>query len=132
MEARTVTLQLPENLYARLQSLAADEQTEPVEVIARLVALARQRRASSPERDPVLDLVGAYRSQRPLIDGIPVSQDPDLYLAAEALGERANGMHAWEIAPARYVRGQDGRPVRLLHSHKPRQQSPFTSLRPSL
>ncbi len=112
MDARTVTLQLPENLYAQLQSLAADEQTEPVEVIARLVALARQRRSSSPERDPVLDLVGAYRSRRPLIDGIPVSQDPDLYLAAEALGERANGMHAWEIAPARYIQGQDGRPVR--------------------
>jgi len=95
-----------------LQSLAADEQTEPVKVIARLVTLARQRRASAPERDPVLGLIGAYHSRRPLIDGIPVSQDPDLYLAAEALGERANGMHAWEIAPARYARGEDGHPVR--------------------
>ncbi len=81
-------------------------------MIARLITLARQRRASASERDPVLGLIGAYHSRRPLIDGIPVSQDPDLYLAAEALGERANEMHAWEIAPARYAQGEDGHPVR--------------------
>lgn len=107
-----VTLQLPENLYARLQALAAEEQADAVEVIARLVALASQGRLLPPDHDPVLDLIGAYHSPRPLIDGIPVSEDPDLYLAAEALGERANGLHAWEIAPARYVQGVDGRPAR--------------------
>ena len=45
VEAEKVTFQLPAQLYADLQSLAADEQTDPVEVIARLVATARQRRA---------------------------------------------------------------------------------------
>ena len=45
MEVENVTFQLPAQLYADLQSLAADEQTDPVEVIARLVATARQRRA---------------------------------------------------------------------------------------
>ena len=45
MEAENVTFQLPAQLFADLQSLAADEQTDPVEVIARLVAIARQRRA---------------------------------------------------------------------------------------
>lgn len=112
MDTGTVTLQLPTQLYADLQSLATEEQTDLVEVIARLVAIARQRHAISSERNPVFDLIGAYHSQRPLIDDIPVSEDPDLYLVAEALGERAAGMHAWEIAPTRYEQGYDRRPVR--------------------
>ncbi len=112
MDKSTVTIQLPAQLYTELQSLATDEQKDPVEVIAHLVTIARERRVISSEGDPVFELIGAYHSQRPLIDGIPVSEDPDLYLAAEALGERANGMHAWEIAPTRYSQGQDGRPVR--------------------
>jgi predicted DNA-binding antitoxin AbrB/MazE fold protein len=62
--------------------------------------------------DPVFDLIGAYQSERPLIDDIPVSEDPDLYLVVEQLGEQAEGRHAWEIAPARYAQGPDGRPVR--------------------
>ena len=45
MKAENVTFQLPAQLYADLQSVAADEQTDPMEVIARLVATARQRRA---------------------------------------------------------------------------------------
>jgi hypothetical protein len=62
--------------------------------------------------DPVIALIGAYHSDRPLIDNIPVSEDPDLYLIAEALGERAKGMRAWELAPARYRKGPNGEPVR--------------------
>jgi hypothetical protein len=112
MDKTTVTIQLPAQLYADLRSLATDEQTDPVEVIAHLVTMARQRRVTSSEGDPLFDLIGAYHSQRPLIDGIPVSEDPDLYLVAAALGERATRMHAWEIAPTRYSQGQDGRPVR--------------------
>ncbi len=64
------------------------------------------------QHDPVLELLGAYASTVPLIDDIPVSADPDLYLAAEASGAQAKGLHAWEIAPARYERGPDGRAVR--------------------
>jgi hypothetical protein len=45
MNTTTVTLQLPASLYAELQALATDEQTDLVEVIACLVAMARQRRA---------------------------------------------------------------------------------------
>ena len=44
MDTTHVTLQLPARLYAELQSLAAEERTDPVEVIARLVAVAHQRR----------------------------------------------------------------------------------------
>lgn len=109
---KTVMLQIPEELYARLQAIAAREQADAIDVIARLVAQAGQGGVFPPDQDPVLDLIGAYRSPHPLIDGIPVSEDPDLYIAAEALGERASGLHAWEIAPHRYSQGADGRPVR--------------------
>lgn len=63
--------------------------------------------------DPVLELVGLFNSEKPLIDNIPVSEDPDLYLVADALGEQATGLHAWEIAPTRYRRGENDQPVRL-------------------
>lgn len=63
--------------------------------------------------DPVLQLVGAYEGERPLIDGIPVSEDPDLYLLAEMMGEDVYDRHAWEIAPQRYRRREEGQPVRI-------------------
>ncbi len=62
--------------------------------------------------DPVLELIGMFNSEKPLIDDIPVSEDPDLYLIAEAMGAEAVGLHAWEIAPLRYRRGPDGFPLR--------------------
>lgn len=64
------------------------------------------------ERDPVLELLGLFNDDKPLIDNIPVSEDPDLYLAAEAMGPKAAGLHAWEIAPARYERGFNNEPIR--------------------
>jgi len=45
MSASTVPLQLPAGLYAELQSLAKEEQTEPVVILSRLVTAARLRRA---------------------------------------------------------------------------------------
>ena len=110
MDGAVVNLQIPESVYIKLQTLAAQEQTDPVTVIARLVGVAHEQ-VVAPEADLLFDLIGTDRSQRPLIDDIPVSEDPDLYLVAEALGDRANGLHAWEIAPARYIRGQDGHPL---------------------
>jgi len=44
MESGTVVVELPVSLYSDLESLAADEQVELSEVIARLVDAARQRR----------------------------------------------------------------------------------------
>jgi predicted DNA-binding antitoxin AbrB/MazE fold protein len=63
--------------------------------------------------EPVFALIGAFSSEKPLIDDIPASEDPDLYLLAEALGDEAQQKHAWEIAPQRYRQGEDGRPVRI-------------------
>lgn len=51
MASETVILQLPASLYADLESLATEEQAEPVEVIARLVETARQQQqVESPTR----------------------------------------------------------------------------------
>jgi hypothetical protein len=43
MDTRTVTLQIPADLYADLQSLGTQAQASPVEVIARLVEAAQHR-----------------------------------------------------------------------------------------
>ena len=45
MDTEVVTIQLPARLYAELQSLAAEGQTDPVEVMDRLVTAAKQHRA---------------------------------------------------------------------------------------
>jgi len=45
MKTEVVSIQLPAHLYAELQSLAAEEQTDPVEIIDRLVTAASQHRA---------------------------------------------------------------------------------------
>ena len=63
--------------------------------------------------DPVFDLIGAFSSDKLLIDGIPVSQDPELYLIAEAIDADGQLRHAWEIAPQRYREGADGQAVRI-------------------
>lgn len=63
--------------------------------------------------DSVFDLIGAFSSDKLLIDGIPVSEDPDLYLIAEAMDAETRPLHAWEIAPQRYRRGENGQAVRI-------------------
>ncbi len=45
MSATNVKIELPAELYAKLQSLAAEEQTDPVAAIGRLVAAANQHHA---------------------------------------------------------------------------------------
>lgn len=53
-----------------------------------------------------------YHSDRPLIDGLPPSEDPDLYLVAEQSGQDSIELHAWDLAPKRYVQGPDGQALR--------------------
>ena len=52
METDTVTIELPAQFYAQLQTLAADEQTDPVKVLLHLITVAIQQRIQpqSPTR----------------------------------------------------------------------------------
>jgi hypothetical protein len=45
MDPTVVSLELPANLYEKLQTLAAEEQLEPVEMLTQWAELAYQRRA---------------------------------------------------------------------------------------
>lgn len=45
----------------------------------------------SSKAHSLFDLIGAFSSDKPLIDNIPVSADPDLYLLSETIGEQAQG-----------------------------------------
>ena len=44
MDTSVVSLELPANLYEKLQTLAAEEQLEPVEMLTQWAELAYQRR----------------------------------------------------------------------------------------
>lgn len=44
MDTELVTLQVPASPYSKLQALASEEQTNPVDVLAQLVTTAHQRR----------------------------------------------------------------------------------------
>ena len=63
MDAGTMTLQIPAGLYARLQSLAAKERTDPAQVVERLVDTAQSPPDKAIIRDPQL------RGGRPIIAG---------------------------------------------------------------
>ncbi|HEX9922942.1 MAG TPA: hypothetical protein VGD99_09780, partial [Anaerolineae bacterium] len=85
MTTNTVTIELPLTVYNKLQRLADQEQTQPIDILVRLVeSIEPTSRDEQEQEDPVFELIGAYHSQQPLIDGIPVSEYPDLYLAAAA------------------------------------------------
>ena len=45
MDTTVVTLELPTSLYDKLQTLAAEEQLDPIEMLAAWAELAYQRRA---------------------------------------------------------------------------------------
>ena len=100
--SQTITAVYENGVLRPLKPLALPERTR--------VRLQIER---SEEADPVLELMGLFNSEKPLIDNIPVSEDPDLYLAAEAMGAQAQELHAWQIAPARYEQGEDGEPIRF-------------------
>jgi hypothetical protein len=48
MSSETVILKLPASIYADLQSLAEGEQTEPSEMVARLIRAARCEHQAEP------------------------------------------------------------------------------------
>jgi hypothetical protein len=68
MASETVTLEIPAKLYTELQASASEEQADPAEIIARLVATAQRKRAW------LLDL-GALREQIRQEGGLQVGTD---------------------------------------------------------
>lgn len=50
MEANTVTVEMPVQLYQELQLLAEDERAKPMEVLSRLIKVAAQRRSQPTTR----------------------------------------------------------------------------------
>jgi hypothetical protein len=114
----TIPVELPPQHLKQLRRIAHTRKATITEVAqeALIEWIDQQEQPELPpstDSDSVWGLVGAYESSKPLIDGIAASEDPDLYLVAEALGERAAGLHAWEIAPKRYTEGPNGKPIRL-------------------
>jgi predicted transcriptional regulator len=57
MESTLVTIRLPSDLHAELQALAEEEHTSPAELIERLLATARQRRAWSRDLEALRDQI---------------------------------------------------------------------------
>jgi len=62
-----------------LATRAMREGVSMAEVVRRLLDV--EARWDSPEGSGTIwDIVGLFKDELPLIDGIPVSEDPDLYL----------------------------------------------------
>lgn len=102
---------LSDEHYQYLQQRAQKLGTSLDRVVSELIESELAEQQVQAE-DMLLDMIGAYHSAYPLIDNIPPSEDPDLYLIAQTLGERAQGMHAWELAPQRYRQGANGEALR--------------------
>lgn len=115
----TATLELPQAIYDKLQTLAIAQHSDPVTLIARFVDSnndERQIHVSTSliafNDDPFFALINVPSEHASLIDNIPLSEDPDLYLVAAALPHDGVGLHAWEIAPQRYMQDEHGNAVR--------------------
>jgi predicted transcriptional regulator len=65
MEKECITVELPANLAQKLHILAAEEQTEPAEIITRLIDIEYQRR--NWQRD-----LNALRAQIVADGGLPI------------------------------------------------------------
>lgn len=115
---RRIQLMLEPEQYHRLRTLAEAEKTSISHLVREAVDQLLQRRSPLPiTEDPIWGIVGGAEDTRNLIDGIPVSEDPDLYTMAEMMVGKNIGPyaevrdgppHAWEIAPQRYTRGRTG------------------------
>jgi hypothetical protein len=57
MDAPVKTIQLPADLYQELESLASEEESDPVTLLTRLVKEARQRRSLRQLWDELCDVV---------------------------------------------------------------------------
>ncbi|MGD8244774.1 MAG: ribbon-helix-helix domain-containing protein [Anaerolineae bacterium] len=119
---RTQLMMEPEQ-YQRLRALAEAQNTSISQLVREAVERLLEQRSPLPiTEDPIWDVVASVEDTGRLIDGIAISEDPDLYTLAELMERNNIGPyaevrdgppHAWEIAPQRYARGESGQAVRL-------------------
>jgi predicted DNA-binding protein len=125
---RRTQLMLEPEQHDQLQALAEVEGTSVSNLVREAInRFLRQRQPLPITEDPIWEIIGIGESEKELIDGIPVSEDPDLYYLADLMARKETGpyatlrdgpVHAWEIAPQRYAHGPDGRPVRIGEDEK--------------
>jgi hypothetical protein len=117
-------LMLEAEQHRQLRLLAQVEGKSVSQLVREAVTQLLDHRLPLPiTEDPIWEIVTkGTESAKALIDDIPVSEDPELYYVADLMArkrigpyaeERETPPHAWEIAPRRYIRGEDGRPVRI-------------------
>ncbi len=66
-----------------------------------------------PENKTVTLTVAQSVARNNWIDNISPDDDPYLYVRAAELGERADGLHAWQLLPMIYYQGADGMSKRM-------------------
>jgi hypothetical protein len=120
---RRTQLMLEPEQHDQLLALAEVEGTSVSNLVREAIdRFLRQQQPLPITEDPIWEIVGIGESEEELIDGIPVSEDPDLYYLADLMAHKEIGpyatlrdgpVHAWEIAPQRYTQGPDGCPVRV-------------------
>ncbi|TET54417.1 MAG: hypothetical protein E3J64_01950 [Anaerolineales bacterium] len=120
---RRTQVMLEEEQVRRLRTVAEAEDKSVSRLVREAVDCLLEGREPLPAtEDPIWDIVGLGGDRQPLIDGIPVSEDPNLYYLADLMErkgvgpyaeEREEPPHAWEIAPQRYRRGRGGEPARV-------------------
>lgn len=120
---RRTQLMLEPEQHDQLQALAEVEGTSVSNLVREAInRFLRHRQPLPITEDPIWEIVGIGGGEKELIDNIPVSEDPDLYYLADLMARKEIGpyatlrdgpVHAWEIAPQRYIQGPDGSSVRV-------------------
>jgi len=86
MNSEIIALELPKNLYVQLDSLATEENTDPVSMISHWVAMTRKYRRQQAEENEQADLIAWARqqmAQHAVESG--ASQDNDTFLGNMAV-----------------------------------------------
>ena len=88
-------ISLPQSQVRFLAERARRDGVSIAEVIRQLVQ--REEQAATAQQssvDSIWEIVGMITEDQPLIDGIPVSEQPDLYLAEESVPYRTSKKRA--------------------------------------
>jgi len=96
MNKAVVTLELPVDLYGKLQTLAAEKQTNPLDVVDRLITTAHQQRGGMRK----LNVLGnnADLSKTSRIDDVSsISNSEAILPTFDSIPQRIPGLHAGTV-----------------------------------